>query len=233
MKRSPLIERRTACAALLGIGIGPLPNRDARSAPPTDPALPGTALNFQNGDFYDARGLFDEEAARHAYVRLMRQAGYPVTSSIHQNLWVADFGLGRFTDVGLGGAFWVNSKESNYASIEIFLLPRQMIPEHWHVAIENQGIAPKMESWIVRYGAAYAYGEGEPTANPQSHPPRSEANHITVRKETVLEVGQVAGLFRPQEKHWLLAGPQGAIVTEVSTFHSGAAVRFTNPDAKP
>jgi D-lyxose ketol-isomerase len=232
MKQLPLLERRTVCAALLGLGIGPLTPRKSKAAPQAAPDPSPASLRFQHRDFYDTQGNFDEQAARRAYFALMQHAGYPVSPSVRENLWVAEFGLGRFTNVGLGGAFWVNSKEWNYASVEIFLLPGQMIPEHWHVALEDQGVVPKMESWIVRYGAAFAYGEGDPAANARSRVPPAEAHHVTAWKETVLEVGQVAGLSRPEEKHSLLAGPQGAILSEVSTFHSAAAVRFTNPNAK-
>ncbi|MFV2067900.1 MAG: hypothetical protein ACC645_13080, partial [Pirellulales bacterium] len=57
-----------------------------------------------------------------------------------------------------------------------------------------------------------------------------ESKHVTVRNETVLDVGHVTGLARPLEKHWQQAGPQGAIVTEVSTYHAGEAVKYTNPE---
>ena len=227
-----LIERRTACATILGVGGALLGANALPAAEPTCPPEKPRAMNFNNRDFYDAAGRFKEQAAKEAYVALMKGAGYPISDHVLKNLWIAEFGLGRFAEVGLGGSFWVNSKEWNYASVEIFLLPGQMIPEHWHVAIQTEKVVPKMESWIIRFGTGYAFGEGEPTAHPQARIPRSEAQHTTVRKETVIQVGQVAGLARPEEKHFLVAGAQGAIVTEVSTFHTGAAVRFTNPAAK-
>jgi hypothetical protein len=53
-----------------------------------------------------------------------------------------------------------------------------------------------------------------------------------VRHEKALKLGDVAGLTRPEQKHWQQAGSEGAIVTETSTFHSGAAVRFTDARIK-
>lgn len=232
MDDHPLIQRRAACATILGMGGALLGARALPAAAPTSLPEKQPAMKLSNSDFYDAGGQFKEQAAKEAYVALMKQAGYPISDHVLKNLWIAEFGLGRFAEVGLGGSFWVNNKEWNYASVEIFLLPGQMIPEHWHVAIPAERVVPKMESWIVRYGTGYAFGEGEPTARAEARIPRSEAKHATVRRETVLQVGQVAGLVRPEEKHFLVAGSEGAIVTEVSTFHTGAAVRFTNPAAK-
>jgi D-lyxose ketol-isomerase len=181
--------------------------------------------------FYN-NGEFSQDAAKQAYFTLMNAACFPISDFVRQNLWVADFSLGRFNEVGLGGVFWTNEKKWNYASIEIFLLPNQMIPEHWHVAIESVGVSPKMESWVVRYGTSFTYGEGEPTTDLKANIHPHEAQHISVKNETVLNVGQTTGLTKPLEKHWMQAGQQGAIVTEVSTYHTGDAVKFTNPKIK-
>lgn len=232
MKQALPIERRTACTTMLGVG-GTLLLGAQSSATPSHPLGNRAAeLRCENSDFYDQGGQFLEDAAKEAYTRLMNAAGFPISDFVRQNLWVADFGLGRFTEVGLGGVFWLNEKKWNYASVEMFLLPNQMIPEHWHVAIESEGVTAKMESWVVRYGTSYACGEGEPTEYLQAKIHEREAQNITVKNETVLSVGQVTGLTRPLEKHWQQAGPQGAIVTEVSTYHAGDAVKFTNPEIK-
>jgi hypothetical protein len=39
----------------------------------------------------------------------------------------------------------------------------------------------------------------------------------------------MAALNRPGAKHFLIAGPQGAIATEFATYHADAGLRFTNP----
>ena len=231
MKDDHRIDRRTACAALLGTGASVL--LTGQSQAERKAAVQGReSLKFNNGDFYTSDGMFDEAAAKAAYYKLMKVAGVSVSDNVRKNLWVADFSLGRFAEVGLGGVFWVNDKKWNYASIEIFLLPNQMIPEHWHVAIESEDVTPKMESWIVRYGKSYTYGEGEPTSPLGVKIHDREAKCVTVKHETVLGVGDVIGITKPLEKHWQQAGPAGAIVTEVSTYHFGKSVRYTNPNIK-
>ena len=60
----------------------------------------------------------------------------------------------------------------------------------------------------------------------------ADAANITVKSERILHVGEVAGISHPLEKHWMQAGPQGAIFTEFSTFHTGEAVRFTDAKIK-
>jgi D-lyxose ketol-isomerase len=235
MSDSKRIGRRAVCAGIVGMSGGLLAAGNAMARqrlikPATVVSKP--AIAYKNSDFYDAQGKLNEKAAKDAYLRLMETAGYPISDRVRKDLWVSDFGLGRFAEVGLGGVTWVNEKDGNYASIEIFLLPNQVIPEHWHVPLDKQNVKTKMESWIVRFGSTYAYGEGEPTAKPSVKPPESEAKYLTMKHETPLMLGESTGIKKPLEKHWQQAGPKGAIVTEVSTYHTGEAARFTNPNVK-
>jgi hypothetical protein len=231
MSEGRKIGRRAACATVLGIGGGLLVAGGAAAAPQAKrPKLAPTSLD--NGRFYDAQGKFQPEAAKDAYLRFLEAAGYPISPRLRQEMWTADCGLGHFTEVGFGGMFWVNNQKDNYASLEIFMLPGQMIPEHWHVPLPAEHVPVKMESWHVRWGSTITYGEGEPTAKLAVKIPACEEKYVTVRCEKVLQLGEVTGLTRPEQKHWQQAGPAGAIVTETSTFHSGAAVRFTDPRIK-
>ena len=237
MSENRRIGRRAACLTLFGLG-GSLAAGAAFAA--EKKPRPGiviarkakTPLAFNNADFYGPDGKLDEEAAKKACLALMRYFGYPVNETIRKKLVATDFGLGRFAEVGAGIIPWVIEKEWNYSSLEVFLLPGQMIPEHWHVAVEAEGVKAKMESWIVRYGSTFAYGEGEPTPNPAVKVHPIEEKYVTVRHEQPLRPGDVAGVPKPLEKHWQQAGPEGCILTEVSTYHTGAAVRFTDPRIK-
>ena len=186
----------------------------------------GDLLVRGNAEFYDTKGAFNQEAAKSAYLDLLRQAGYPATNAIAGKLWVSDLGLGRFAETGFGAIVWWGDDEHNFSGLDAFLLPGQTIPEHWHVAIRN--IPAKMEAWLVRYGEVYAHGEGEPTSAIKAKLSPAAAAQVTAKRERVLGVGDIAGLSRPLEKHWMQAGPQGAIFTEFCTFHAGEAVRFTN-----
>jgi D-lyxose ketol-isomerase len=184
----------------------------------------------ENRAYYDAQGRFNAEAAKQAYIAFLQDKGYPVSDALRKNLFVSDFGLGRFTEAGLGCVLWHNDGQSRYGALDAFLLPGQTIPEHWHV--QTPSGAPKMESWHVRWGCTYAYGEGAPTPNPKAALYAREAPFLTVRRETILRVGDVAGIGKPLEKHWMQAGPEGVIFTEYYTYHDGAGVKFTNPGVK-
>lgn len=250
MRKIRTMDRREACAGILGCVGGlwvagqggaqepgkkqPQMQQSAPVAPPVSlpEDVPLQVPGWKNEMFYDAAGKFQEIAAKRAYLALCAQLGCPVNETIRENLAVSDFSLGRFADVGLGYLIWVNEQEANYASIEIVLLPGQMIPEHWHVALDDEKITPKMESWIVRYGSTYTYGEGEPTEEISVKIPECQKEFTTVMRETFLRPGEVAGISKPLEKHWQLAGPRGCVLTEVSTYHSGAAVRFNDPNIK-
>jgi hypothetical protein len=231
MSEGRKIGRRAACATVLGIGGGLLIAGGASAAPRANRRTAARA-GPANAGFYDAQGKFKPEAAKEAYLRFLEAAGYPISPRLPKEMWMSDFGLGHFTEVGAGGMFWVNNQKDNYASLDIFLLPGQMIPEHWHVPLPAENVAVKMESWHVRWGSTCTYGEGEPTEKLAVKIPECQQKFITVRHEKVLTLGEVTGLTRPQQKHWQQAGSEGAIVTESSTFHSGAAVRFNDPQIK-
>jgi D-lyxose ketol-isomerase len=247
MRKSSMLDRREACVGMLGCvgGLwvmgqsqGAEQAKKPRSAQPVrieapslqpldgeSPEMP----DWKNEMFYDADGKFQELVAKKAYLDLCEKLGCPPSDNLRENLAVSDFALGRFAEVGLGYLIWVNELEANYASIEIVLLPGQMIPEHWHIALDDQNVTPKMESWIVRGGSTYTYGEGEPTQPISVTIPDCQKEFTTVMRETLLRPGEVTGITKPLEKHWQLAGPRGCVLTEVSTYHSGAAVRFNDP----
>ena len=234
------LTRREACAGLLGcagglLAIGQSGAAETGGAPPAQPKAAGkkrAPLNLAGVAFYGPDGKFDEAAAKKAYLQLCRSLGYPLNDSIRKNLAVTDFGLGSFTEVGLAYVVWVDDAEANYASLEVFLLPGQMIPEHWHVALEAQSVTPKRESWIVRYGSTFTYGPGDPTPTLSVKIPECQKSYVSVLCEKPLLPGEVASVGAPLEKHWQLAGPDGCIFTEVSTYHTGEAVRFSDPKVK-
>ena len=116
---------------------------------------------YTNADFYDADGNFLPEKAKEAYFDMFRRFAYPISDTLKKGIWVLDFGLGDFANVGMAGIFWLNRQDYGYFGHEIYLLPGQMIPEHCHFPTDK-GPA-KMESWHPRHGMIYTFGEGEPT----------------------------------------------------------------------
>jgi hypothetical protein len=184
---------------------------------------------YKNSDFY-IDGKFQAEKARKAYFDMMESHGYFISENLRSNMWATDFGLGDFVNAGMGGIFWLNNQEQGYFGHEIFLLPGQMIVEHAHAATAK-GKA-KMESWHVRNGGIFTFGEeGNPIPAGVTLP-ASQEKYITVKKCYAMIPGEVRTLNRIEAKHFMIAGPQGAIVTEYGTFHDGDGLRFTNPGVK-
>jgi D-lyxose ketol-isomerase len=184
---------------------------------------------YTNADFYQD-GQFQVEKAKQAYFNMMAAHGYPVPESLRSNMWATDFSLGDFVHAGMAGIFWINSQESGYFAHEIYLLPGQMIVEHAHEPTAK-GKA-KMETWHVRYGSIYTLGEEGGPMPPELKLPLSQKEFITVSKCVVLNPGDIRSLNRVGAKHFMVGGPQGAIVTEYGTFHDNDGLRFTNPKVK-
>lgn len=192
-------------------------------------ACPGLP-KWKNADFYKG-GEFDAEAAKKAYYTLMEYHKFPILPMLKTDqFWTLDFGLGNFMEVGMAGTFYINDKRDNYLLHDIWLLPGQMIPEHWHVKTET--VEAKMEAWLVRHGMAYMFSVGEPNPGDEKLIPPLHKKIAKARKATKTEPGQVVKLEVAEQRHSMLAGPQGAIVTEVATYHDMDALRFTHPDAK-
>lgn len=186
------------------------------------------ALVFDNASFYNADGTFNVEAGKDAYIALMKYHGYPVFDGLREGLWVSDYSLGQFTKLGLGATGFINDQESSYLGQDMFLLPGQMLPEHYHLATEK-GPA-KMEGWHVRHGISYVYGEGEPTENMKAVVPKCHMNGtVSVSHEIILHPGETATLNRKTARHWQFGGPEGAIVSEYGTFHDNDGVRHSDP----
>jgi len=184
---------------------------------------------YKNEDFYKD-GKFLVEKGKQAYLDMMEAYGYPVPDSLRTNFFASDFGLGDFVHAGMGGIFWVNFPDTGYFSHEIYLLPGQMIVEHGHEAT-TKGKA-KMESWHVRYGSIYTFGEeGGPIPAGITFP-KSQEKSITVTKCYEMQPGDIRTLNRVGAKHFMMGGSSGAIVTEYGSFHDNDGLRFSNPGVK-
>jgi D-lyxose ketol-isomerase len=184
------------------------------------------SLTFNNADFYTADGTFNEEAGKDAILRLMKYYQYPVTDKTRSQLWVSDYGTGRFTEVGLAAIMYANDTKDLYMLQDMFLLPDQMLPEHWHEKPESN-LPAKMEGWLVRNGSSYIAGEGEDNlaSFPEIKIPACHENGVTVKHVVKTLPGEFVPLERVYSHHWQFAGPQGAIITEVANVHANEAVR--------
>ena len=116
-------------------------------------------INMDNAYYY-TDGKFDVEKGKDAIIALMKYHGYPVYPGIREKLFVTDYGLGHFTEVGLAAVMWNNNEKDRYMLMDIFLVPNQMLPEHWHLMAKDN--PAKLEGWLVRYGLSHIVGEGKP-----------------------------------------------------------------------
>ena len=122
---------------------------------------------YTNADFYKD-GKFQQDVAMEAMKDMFAFYDVPFTELMAKDMWVTDFGLGDFENVGMGGIFWINDPEYKYFAHAIYLLPGQMIPEHAHVKTD---FPAKHESWMVEKGWVYNFSEvGDETPNAPAIP---------------------------------------------------------------
>ena len=215
-----------ALIAFCGVGIASCTAETKKTEQVMTQEKTAYQKKYTNADFYKD-GKFDQEAAKKAFLDMFEFYGVPYTPLMEKDIWFTDFGLGDFENVGMGGIFWVNDPEYGYFAHAIYLLPGQMIPEHAHVATTYPA---KHESWMVEKGWAYNFSEvGDETPNapaiPATHGPIKSKNFV------VQKVGEVLPLKALTTFHFLMAGPEGAIVSEWATYHDNAGLRFSNPKA--
>ncbi|MEG2865389.1 MAG: hypothetical protein RR858_04300 [Mucinivorans sp.] len=193
-----------------------------------DPMKQTFTKTYTNADFYKD-GVFQQDTAKKAFLAMFDFYSVPFTKFMEQNIWFTDFGLGDFENTGMGGIFWVNDSVNGYFAHAIYLLPGQMIPEHKHVKTK---FPAKMESWMVEKGWCYNFSEVGETPNAPAVPASQQAT--TISKFFVEQhVGDIVHLKDKGAEtfHFLMAGPEGAIVDEWANYHDGAGLRFTNPKA--
>ena len=190
-----------------------------------------TSQNKLTKDMFYKNGKFDQEAAKQAYFDTMEKLGYPISDNLRENMWVTDFDLGDFPNVGMAGIFWAHENKHGVFGHEIILLPNQMLIEHAHVA--QDGLPAKNECWQARAGTSYCFGENGEDASkyPDVKVPESQKKFITVNKVSVADAkkGNVVWMGRIGARHYQIAGPEGAVVTEYGAFHSNDNNRYTNP----
>ncbi len=186
---------------------------------------------YKNEDFYKADGSFDAEKAKQAYYEMMEYFNYPIVDRLKgEEFWAVDFGLGRFTEIGMAGILWVNEKEDNYMGSDMFLLPGQRIAEHGHD--KTADTQAKLEAWVPRYGMVYIYGEGEPTPGADADIPESEKQYWIAKTKKRLLPGEPGKLEAVGTMHWMIGGDEGAIVSEYASYHDGEGIKFSNPNIK-
>ena len=184
-------------------------------------------INYDNAYFYDKDGKFLEERAKDAVISLMKYHGYNVFPGLREKLWVSDYGTGRYTELGLAAYMYKNNEKDQYMLMDLFLMPNQMLPEHWHLPTTKNPV--KMEGWLVRNGKSHIVGEGTPNLSESITIPSCHMNgKVTVEHEVIATPGVFVPLNRATARHWQYGGPEGAIITEVANVHDNDGVRHSD-----
>ena len=221
--RRSLLKAAGSVAGLAMVG-GTVRGDDKKA--PAACAKPG--LHFTNEDFYDAKGQFDLEKAKEGILTLCKHHGYPIFPGLKDKLWVSDYGAGQFTKLGLAACMFCNNEEDRYMLMDIFLLPGQMLPEHWHV--EGEKNPAKREGWLIRWGLSHVVGIGEPNLSREIVIPKIHmGGKVTVEHEVAAGPGMFVPLAKVGTRHWQYGGPEGAILSEVANVHTNSAVRHSDP----
>jgi len=163
------------------------------------------------------------EAQKRA-LEYMEKAGVVLSEKEKENISVADFGLSDL--VHQGGQILTFFNTSRLSAKIIVLFPWQILPEHWHPAIEND--IGKEEIMRVRWGEIYLYVPGEPTPHPRARIPLEERENFTVWYEVILKPGDQY-IIPPKTVHWFQAGRNGAVIDDYSSTARDLQDGFTNP----
>lgn len=162
--------------------------------------------------------------ARERALAYMEKAGVVLSEKEKEAISVADFGLSDLERQG--GQILTFFNTQRLSAKVIVLLPWQILPEHWHPAIDKD--VGKEEIMRVRWGEVYLYVPGEPTSQPKAKIPPEEEKNFTVWHEVILNPGDQY-ILQPQVVHWFQAGPEGAVIDDYSSTARDLQDGFTNP----
>lgn len=160
---------------------------------------------------------------------LAQKAGVPLLDHEHEQIEVADLGLGELEKTGLqiltlGATQWLAAKL-------LILRPFQFFPQHRHPPSLEESYPGKTELFRGQYGSAFLYIPGPATSNPQASPPIERKPYCTVWQEVVLGPGQ-QHVCPPDTWHWFQAGADGAVIWSISSKATDAADVFNDPDVR-
>lgn len=216
------------CLGVAMVACAPKNNQKTENVTKTEMTMDSQAApyvkKYTNKDFYKD-GKLQADVALKAYEEMLGHYGIKLSKFMRDNLWITDFELGDFENVGMAGFFWVNDMEHGYFAHEIYLLPGQMITEHRHVATDQPA---KHESWMVNKGFVYNFSTGEETPNGPELP-KCQDGFITAKHFVKQNPGEILALNGIGEPHFMMAGENGACVFEFANYHDGNGLRFTNP----
>jgi D-lyxose ketol-isomerase len=164
------------------------------------------------------------QAAQKKALEYMERAGVVLADEEKEKIGVADFGLSDLEQQG--GQILTFFNTDRISAKIIVLFPWQILPEHWHPAIQND--VGKEEIMRVRWGEVFLYVPGEPSPRPQGRIPAGEKANFTVWHEVIMKPGDQY-IIPPGTVHWFQAGKEGAVIDDYSSTARDLQDGFTNP----
>ena len=159
---------------------------------------------------------------------IIRNAGIHLRDDEVEQIEIADFGLGRYHEIGLAIHVYVNT--ARCCAKELAMTPGMICPEHRHPSIDGE--PGKEETFRVRAGVCHLFLPGEASEEERqaalSLLPADKQDSVSVLRRVTLHQGQQCTL-PPDTLHWFVAGPEGAVVSEFSTASRDDADVFTDP----
>jgi len=153
-----------------------------------------------------------------------RKGGFALTDDEKASVSVVGFGHEDF--FSCGAAVIDTVMHPRYGGRLIAFLPNQWLPEHWHP--DAPGEAGKEETFRVLWGQVSLFVPGEPTPGALERIPGGRGDSFTSRHEVVLKRAEQRTAPRG-EKHWLAAGPEGAVALEISSAVRDSYDQLTDP----
>lgn len=173
-----------------------------------------------------AAGLAEEDepmstvelaARQRESAEMIRKAGLHLKDEEVEQIEIADLGLGRYEEIGLGIYVYVNTDRC--CAKELTMLPGQICPEHWHPPVDGE--PGKEETFRCRWGEVHLFVPGHRKDGAEeefalSFVPEDKRDTFTVYKHVHLKPGDQYTL-KPNTPHWFVSGPEGAVVSEFSS----------------
>lgn len=163
--------------------------------------------------------------------QLIAKAGIYLKPDEATGIEIADFGLGRYDQLGLAIHVYCNTQRC--CAKELAMGPGQICPEHRHPTVDGE--PGKEETFRVRMGTVHMFlpgGKKEQIpawkAEAEKFLPADKRGTVTVYQHYILNQGDQITL-PPDTKHWFVAGAEGAVVSEFSTRSRDEADIFTDP----
>jgi D-lyxose ketol-isomerase len=159
---------------------------------------------------------------------IIRAAGIHLKDDEVGRIETADFGLGRYPELGLAIYVYVNT--ARCCAKELAMLPGQICPEHRHPRVS--GRPGKEETFRCRGGEVHLFLPGDDSASAKAFAhrflPADKRDTVTVYRHVLLLPGDQCTL-PPDTRHWFVAGDGPAVVSEFSTRSRDEADIFTDP----